>query len=63
MKGVKANRLVLGTENGYRQKNVRIGTLFETVYFPPDWKEVPVQMARLLEESRNRGSDSVQDII
>lgn len=47
---IKANNgLIRGVAGEYRTENNRVGTLFETSHYPPDYKQVPALMQNFIE--------------
>lgn len=51
----KANAILMMGEEGYRQKNVYIGTTLEAVYYPPSYEKVPERMSELMEHLSSSG--------
>ena len=57
-----ANGVIRNTDGEYRTIPLRIGTQFETVYFPPAPEQVPALMASYLEKV-NYEADSLADVM
>ena len=53
----KANAILMIGEEGYRQKNVYIGTTLEAVYYPPSYEKVPERMAEFMMRLSVSGKD------
>ena len=44
----KSNAILMMSEEGYRQRDVYIGTILEAVYYPPSYEKVPERMAEFM---------------
>lgn len=44
----KSNAILMMSEEGYRQRDVYIGTTLEAVYYPPSYEKVPERMAEFM---------------
>ena len=53
----KANAILMMGEEGYRQKNVYIGTMVEAVYYPPAFADVPELMQKFTERLKRIDED------
>ena len=58
----KSNGIIRGTDGSYRTIPLRVGTQFETVYFPPAPEQVPALMQAYMEKV-NFTADTFAEII
>lgn len=59
----KANAILMMQEEGYRQKNVYIGTTLEAVYYPPSYTDVPDLMRKFVQRTEIEKTDDITDVM
>lgn len=58
----QCNEIIMNVANGYRSRDVYVGTMAEATYYPPHYTEVPGLMKALLQEVNIENRDS-KDLI